>query len=96
VCILVLKKCRKSGDVLFIHAVEHFAKGKRQNQPTTEHIDKIVDTYQFRREEDHSATTTEEAISLEDATQKVNATAPASREGHEERDGVTPASLRQA
>lgn len=52
VCILVLKKCKKPDDVLFINAAEHFAKGKRQNQLTQEHIAKIIDTYQFRREED--------------------------------------------
>lgn len=52
VCILVLKKCKKPDDVLFINAAEHFAKGKRQNQLTDDHIGKIVDTYKFRREED--------------------------------------------
>jgi type I restriction enzyme M protein len=52
VCILVLKKCKKPDDVLFINAAEHFVKGKRQNQLTDEHIAKIVDAYQFRREED--------------------------------------------
>lgn len=29
VCILVLKKCKKFDDVLFINASEHFEKGKR-------------------------------------------------------------------
>jgi type I restriction enzyme M protein len=52
VCILVLKKCKKPDDVLFINAAEHFVKGKRQNQLTSEHIAKIIDTYQFRKEED--------------------------------------------
>jgi type I restriction enzyme M protein len=52
VCILVLKKCKKPDDVLFINAAEHFVKGKRQNQLTDEHIAKIINTYQFRREED--------------------------------------------
>ncbi|CAJ0874889.1 type I restriction-modification system subunit M [Ralstonia thomasii] len=51
VCILVLKKCKKPDDVLFINAAEHFEKGKRQNQILPEHIDKIIDTYQFRKEE---------------------------------------------
>ncbi len=51
VCILVLKKCKKPDDVLFINAAEHFVKGKRQNQLTEEHISKIIETYQFRREE---------------------------------------------
>jgi len=51
VCILVLKKCKKPDDVLFINAAEHFTKGKRQNQLSPEHIQKIIDTYQFRKEE---------------------------------------------
>ena len=51
VCILVLKKCKKPDDVLFINAAEHFEKGKRQNQLTEEHIAKIIATYQFRKEE---------------------------------------------
>jgi type I restriction enzyme M protein len=51
VCILVLKKCKKPDDVLFINASEHFKKGKRQNYLRDEDIDKIVDTYQFRKEE---------------------------------------------
>jgi type I restriction enzyme M protein len=51
VCILVLKKCKQPDDVLFINAAEHFVKGKRQNQLTDENITKIIDTYQFRKEE---------------------------------------------
>ncbi len=51
VCILVLKKCKKTEDVLFINASEHYQKGKRQNQLLSEHIDKIIDAYQFRKEE---------------------------------------------
>lgn len=52
VCILVLKKCKKSDDVLFINASEHFEKGKRQNKLLPENLEKIVKTYQFRKEED--------------------------------------------
>ncbi len=52
VCILVLKKCKKPDDVLFINASEYFEKGKRQNRLNKKHIDKIVDTYQFRKEEE--------------------------------------------
>jgi type I restriction enzyme M protein len=52
VCILVLKKCKKPDDVLFINAAEHFEKGKRQNHLLDEHIAKIIDTYQFRTEEE--------------------------------------------
>ena len=52
VCILVLKKCKKPDDVLFINASEYFEKDKRQNRLLPEHIDKIIDTYQFRKEEE--------------------------------------------
>jgi type I restriction enzyme M protein len=52
VCILVLKKCKKPDDVLFINASAHFEKGKRQNRLRDEDIDKIVETYQFRKEEE--------------------------------------------
>jgi type I restriction enzyme M protein len=55
VCILVLKKCKKPDDVLFINAAEQFVKGKRQNQLTEEHIARIVETYQYRRESDRYA-----------------------------------------
>jgi type I restriction enzyme M protein len=52
VCILVLKKCKKPDDVLFINAAEHYDKGKRQNVLLDEHIEKIVETYKFRKEEE--------------------------------------------
>lgn len=55
VCILVLKKCKKSDDVLFINAAEHYEKGKRQNNLLPEHITKIVETYQHRKPEDRYA-----------------------------------------
>jgi type I restriction enzyme M protein len=51
VCILVLKKCKKPDDVLFINAADHFEKGKRQNLLSEAHIAKIIKTYQFREEE---------------------------------------------
>lgn len=51
VCIIVLKKCKKSDDVLFINASEHFEPNKKQNKLTPKHIEKIVDTYQYRKEE---------------------------------------------
>lgn len=51
VCILVLKKCKKPDDVLFINTSEHFEKGKRQNRLLPEHITKIIDAYQSRKEE---------------------------------------------
>ncbi|TDE55382.1 type I restriction-modification system subunit M [Flavobacterium sp. GT3P67] len=50
VCILVLKKCKKQEDVLFINASEHFEKGKRQNTLSEEHFEKIIDTYKYRNE----------------------------------------------
>lgn len=58
VCILVLKKCKKFDDVLFINASEHFEKGKRQNRlregknGEPNDIEKIIDTYQYRKEEE--------------------------------------------
>ncbi len=55
VCILVLKKCKKYDDVLIVNASENFDKGKRQNQLSDEHIEKIIDTYQYRKEEERYA-----------------------------------------
>lgn len=52
VCILVLKKCKRTDDVLFINAEKLFKKGKRQNFLSDTHIDKIIDTYQHSREEE--------------------------------------------
>lgn len=58
VCILVLKKCKKPDDVLFINAAEHFERGKRQNRlregldGKPNDIQKVIETYQFRKEED--------------------------------------------
>jgi len=58
VCILVLKKCKKPDDVLFINSSEHFEKGKRQNRlreginSEPNDIEKIVDAYKNRKEED--------------------------------------------
>ena len=50
VCIMVLKKCKKADDVLFINASEHFDKGKRQNSLSKKHIENIVETYKYRKE----------------------------------------------
>ena len=58
VCILVLKKCKKEDDVLFINASEHYKKEKRQNvlrdgdgtKDDPNDILKIVETYQNRPE----------------------------------------------
>ena len=49
VCIVVLKKCKKFDDVLFINASDEYLPGKRQNALDPEkHIKRIVDTYQYR------------------------------------------------
>jgi len=57
VCILVLKKCKKHKDVLFINASEHYAKDKRQNRLRTKEngddvddIQEIINTYINRTE----------------------------------------------
>ena len=55
VCILVLKKCKKPDDVLFINGAEHFEKGKRQNRLRPEDIDEIIDTYRLRLPEERYA-----------------------------------------
>ncbi len=54
VCILILKKCKKQDDVLFINASsdENFDKGKRQNSLSENHIDRIVNTYKYRAEQE--------------------------------------------
>jgi type I restriction enzyme M protein len=52
-CIMVFKKCRENPeDVLFIDASQHFEKVKTQNVLREEHIDKIIETYRNRIEED--------------------------------------------
>ena len=52
VCILVLKKCKKNDDVLFINASsnENFEKGKRQNTLRDANVKRIVETYQYRKD----------------------------------------------
>lgn len=52
VCILVLKKCKRSDDLLFINAEKEFEKGKRQNFLSEAHIERIIDTYKKRPDED--------------------------------------------
>jgi type I restriction enzyme M protein len=51
VCVLVLKKCKKPDDVLFINAAEQFVKGRRQNRLETKHIERILGTYEKRKEQ---------------------------------------------
>lgn len=50
VCIIVLKKCKKFDDVLFINASSegNYDKGKRQNTLSETHIENIVETYKHR------------------------------------------------
>jgi type I restriction enzyme M protein len=52
-CIMVFKKCKENPeDVLFIDASQHFDKVKTQNILREDHINKIIDTYRGRLEED--------------------------------------------
>ncbi len=50
VAILVLKKCRKNKDILFINAAGEGKKAKRQNKLEEERIQKIADAYKNRAE----------------------------------------------
>ena len=50
VCIVVLKKCKRADDILFINASEHFEKGRRQNFLRDKDIERIVETYKYRAE----------------------------------------------
>ncbi len=52
VVVLVLKSKRNgnSGDILFIDASKEYKQGKNQNELTDENIDKIVETYQNRKD----------------------------------------------
>jgi type I restriction enzyme M protein len=51
--VLVFKKCRKNPDnILFIDASQHFDKVKTTNVMRPEHIQKIVDTYKARTDEE--------------------------------------------
>jgi len=48
--ILVFKKCRERDDILFIDASKLYEKGKNQNYLKDEHIQKIIETYESRKE----------------------------------------------
>lgn len=48
VCILVFKKNRVNKDILFIDAQKDFVKDKRKNIMTSEHVLKVIDTYNNR------------------------------------------------
>ena len=49
--IVVLKKGRKTDDVLFIDASQHYEKVKTQNKLRPEDVDRIVSTYRERKNE---------------------------------------------
>ncbi|MFT3947898.1 MAG: type I restriction-modification system subunit M [Agriterribacter sp.] len=52
-CILVLKKCRENPeDVLFVDASQYFEKAKNQNMLRGSDIEKIINTYRKRTEEE--------------------------------------------
>ena len=52
-CILVVKKCRTADDnILFIDASQHFEKQGNQNVLTDAHVEKIIETYRLRKEEE--------------------------------------------
>jgi len=62
-CILVFKICREQpDDVMFIDASQHFEKLKTQNVLRDEDINKIIDTYRNRKEEEKYS----EKVSLKD------------------------------
>ena len=49
-CVLVLKKNRKTKDILFIDASNDFTKGKNQNVLNEENIDKIIESFEQRQD----------------------------------------------
>lgn len=52
-CILVFKKCRENPeDILFIDASQHFEKAKTQNYLRDADIEKIINTFRERHDED--------------------------------------------
>ncbi len=53
--IIVLKKNRKTKDILFIDASNEFEKGKNQNKLTDENIDKIINAFRNRVDVDKYA-----------------------------------------
>ncbi len=59
VCIVVLKKCKKYNDILFINANKEYVKGRGQNELSNENVQKIVDTYRQRKNIDNFSRTVE-------------------------------------
>lgn len=51
-CILVLKKCKETEDVLFVDASTCFQKGKNQNWLGEDNVNRIVEAYRTRAEEE--------------------------------------------
>jgi type I restriction enzyme M protein len=51
-CLLVFKKCKEQEDVLFIDASTCFEKGKNQNNLRDEDVDRIVEAFRVRAEEE--------------------------------------------
>ena len=51
-CIMVFKKCRETDEVLFIDASKNFEKGKNENYLRPSDVDKIVEIFKNRTEED--------------------------------------------
>jgi type I restriction enzyme M protein len=49
---MVFKKCRETDEVLFIDASKNFEKGKNENYLRPSDVDKIVETFQSRTEEE--------------------------------------------
>lgn len=75
VCIIVLKKCRKSEDILFINAAELYYKDKKQNTLDPEqHIDKIVETYRTRAEIDRLSRRVKPSVIAKDHDYNLNIT----------------------
>ena len=51
-CILVFRKCKEDEDVLFVDASTCFEKGKNQNNLRNEDVERIVETWAARAEEE--------------------------------------------
>lgn len=66
-CILVFRKCKETEDVHFIDASSCFEKGKKQNFLLDEHVERIIEAYTNRSEEEHfSHVATREEIESND------------------------------
>ncbi|MFG6545373.1 type I restriction-modification system subunit M [Sulfitobacter sp. 1A13730] len=52
-CVLVFRKCKETESILFVDASSGFEKGKKQNFLLDEHVDRIINAYEKRSEEEH-------------------------------------------